>query len=176
MLRPYRVEQMLRVLVRFRDGYSKSYDVDKAHIAAMDDVAQERRITRQTVQDMCTRCLSLPNIFKFRDLLEKWVTGDPKPLLGVLKQHTETGFHAEIEAVLIQDTVRGAASTPVVRQPSVRAAQRLHENFSLALDPETAKKLRVLSVMQGVSIPDWLQRVVADAIKKEYTVWLDSQR
>lgn len=176
MLRPSRVEQMLRVLVRFRDRYSKSYEVDKAHIAAMDDVAQERRITRQSVQDMCTRCLGVPNIFRFRDLLEKWVAGDSKPLLGVLKQNTETRLHPEIEAVLMQGAVSGATSSPVARQPSVKVAQRLHENFSLALDPETAKKLRVLSVMQSVQISDWLQRVVAEAIEREYRDWLESQR
>lgn len=176
MLRPSRVEQMLRVLVRFRDRYSKSYDVDKAHIGAMDDVAQEQRIRRQTVQDMCTRCLGLPNILRFRDLLEKWMTGDPKPLLAVLRQNAYTGLHAEIEAVLTQGTISGVASSPVVKQPSVRATQRPHENFSLALDPEAGKKLKVLSLMQGVSIPDWLQRVVADAVEKEYREWLNSQR
>jgi len=176
MLRPDRVDQMLQVLGRFRDRYSKSYDVDKAHIAAMDDVAEKRQIARQTIQDMCTRCLGLPGTSGFRGLLEKWMTGDPKPLLGLLKRYTGTEFHAEIEAVLMQDTVSGAASPPVVRQPSVRPAQRPHENFSFALDPETAKKLRVLSVMQSVSISDWLQRVVVDAIEKEYRVWLDNQR
>jgi hypothetical protein len=167
---------MLRVLVRFRDTYSRSYDVDKAHIAAMADVAQEQGIAPQTVQDMCTRCLGLPSVFKFRDLLEKWMTGDPRPLLAVLRQKAQPSLHAEIEAVLTQETVSGAASSPVVRQPSGRPTQRPHEDFSLALDPEAGKKLKVLSLMQGVSIPDWLQRVVADAVEKEYRDWLDSQR
>lgn len=176
MLRPNRVEQMLRVLVKFRDKYSKSYDIDKAHIAAMEDVAQERQIAKQTVQDMCTRCLGLSGVFEFRGLLEKWITGDPKPLLARLKRYAAPDFHAEIEAVLMQDPASTAALSPNVRQSSARAAQRPHENFSFSVEPETAKKLKVLSVMEGISSSDWLQKVVPDLIEEEYGLWLDTQR
>lgn len=175
MLRPTSVEQMIQVLAKFRDKYRRSYNIDKAHIKAMEEVAQKWQITTQTVQAMCVKRLELPSVFKFRDLLEKWMLGDPKPLLGLLKRFTPSRFHAEIETLLTE----GKTSTNSLRfnthQSFLKAPQRLDENFNFSIDPETAKKLKVLSVMNGLSTSDWLKSILTDVVRREYQIWLNSQ-
>jgi hypothetical protein len=124
---------------------------------------------------MCTRVLGLASVFAFRDLLERWMTGDSKPLLDVLKKHTPSYVHRNIEGVLAEGKATVSSPTPEGR-PSVKDKPRAYENFSVPIDPETAKKLTVLSVMESVSIPDWLQRVVADVVAAKYKIWLADQR
>ena len=176
MLRQESVEQMIQVLIRFRDKYRRSYNVDKAHKKAVEEVAKIcNHKGSTTVRDLCFRRLELPSVFKFRNLLEKWMLGDPKPLLELLKRFIPSCSHAEIEAILVEDKFN-TASTMLNAQPSsIKVPIRLDENFNFSIDPETAKKLKVLSVMNGLSTSDWLRNIMTDVVRREYQIWLNSQ-
>ena len=176
MLRPKSVEQMIQVLVRFKDNYRRSYHVDKAHNEAMEEVAKmHNHEGNTTVRDLCVRRLELSSVFKFRNFLEKWMLGDPKPLLELLKRFMPSRFHAEIEGIL-REKFLVEATKQNVKPSLLKASQRLDENFSFSIDPETAKKLKVLSVMKGMSTPDLLKIIVTDIVKHNYTQWLNRQK
>ena len=175
MLRPESVKQMIHILIRFRDRYSRSYNVDKAHIKAMEEVAQKWQITTQTVQAMCVKRLELSSVFKFRNFLEKWILGDTKPLLELLKRFIPSRFHTEIETILVEGKFNTALPTLNARPSSTKVPVRLDENFNFSIDPETAKKLKVLSVMNGFSTSDWLKSIMTDVVRREYQTWLNSQ-
>lgn len=175
MLRSESVEQMIQILVRFRDKYSRSYNIDEAHKEAVDDVTERWQLSScNTIRDLCSRRLGLSSISKFRNLLEKWMLGEPKPLFELLKIFTPLRFHTEIEAVLVEG--KGIALKRGANLSSVNVAQRFDENFSFSIDPQTAKELKVLSVMEGISTSDWLKNTVAILVNREYKVWLDLQK
>ena len=177
MLRPESVEQMIQVLVRFKDKYSRSYNVDKAHNEAIEEVAKmHNHKGSTTVRDLCFRRLDLPSVFKFRNLLEKWMLGEPKPLFELLKRFTPSRFHAEIEGILVEGVSNMASLLRNTTKSSVKIPQRLDENFSFSLDPEMAKKLKVLALMEGVSNSDWSKKRIIDLVNQEYATWLNNQR
>ena len=176
MLRPNSIEQMIQVLTRFRDKYNRSYNIDKAHIEAVKEVAQKWQVTYANILDMCWRRLGLSNVSRFRNLLEKWILDDPKPLLELLKKFTPPYVHAEIEAVLVDNNFNVADSTAKTSPFSAKASQRLDETFSFSVDLDTAKKLKVLALMEGISSSDWLQKIMTEEIGKKYKTWFDSQR
>jgi len=176
-LRPDTVKQMIQVLIRFRDKYRRSYKVDKAHIEAVEEVAKmHNHKGNTTVRDLCGRRLELPSIFKFRNLLEKWMLGEPKPLLELLKKFTPSSFHAEIEAILVDGNSNTTSSSLNTPPSSMKVPQRLDENFSFSLEPEIAKKLKVLSVMKGISTFDFLRNIVKHVVKHDYNQWLNRQK
>lgn len=166
--------QMIQVLVRFRDKYRKSYNVDRAHIEAIEEVAARYHIRPQTIRDLCCRRLDL-SASKFRDPLERWMRGDPEPLRRLLKRFMPRASHTDIDAVLGEET--GVA---IVEQeaPSAieRVVQRLDENFTVSLDPESAKKVRVLALMKDLSAEDWIAESVLKVLEQEYAAWLNSER
>ena len=176
MLRSESVEQMIQVLVRFKDKYNRTYNVKEAHIEAIEEVAQNFQIRKQTVQDMCFRRLELSSIFLFRNLLETWMMGDSKPLFTLLKNYTPPYSHSEIKAILDEGETSSSSLKPQIPSSSRKHLQRLNENFSFSINPEDAKKLKVLSVMEGIPVSDWLQKVMIDVIETKYNAWLKSQR
>jgi hypothetical protein len=54
-------------------------------------------VHQNTIRDACTRRLQL-NIDEFRELVKKWLNGDPSGLKAVLKSHTPEHYHSEINA------------------------------------------------------------------------------
>ncbi len=171
MLRSNSVEQMFQLLIRFKNKYERNYNVDKAHIEATNEVAQNYQITRNTVHDMCFRRLNLPNINQFRNLLEKWVLGDPKPLLEILKKFIPSDYHIELETVIKENKFDKNNTSYLVKN-----VKKLEENFTLALNREIAKKLKVLAIMEGISNSEWLKKNIVKFINHEYNNWLANQR
>ena len=137
-------------------------------------MAEKWQITPNTVRDMCFRRLDLSSVSKFRHLLEKWMLGDPFPLSRILKQHVPESRHRKIDSVLAKEKVVAGVSRQIT-ESSVKAARRLDENFNFSTDPETAKKLKVLAVMKGVTANDWLGDIMSDVIESEYKKWLGNQ-
>ena len=175
MLRAGSIKQMIQVLIRFKDKYARYHNVDKAHIEATIEVAQQWPLARTTIQDLCFRRLDLPSITNFRNLLEKWMLGDSALLLQLLRKFTPTCFHAEIENVLAKDKTHLASLPPKTHTTLSKVFQRLDESFNFSIDPDTAKKLKVLSVMKEISTSDWLRKIVTDIVNQEYAVWLNNQ-
>lgn len=174
MLKPERVEQMFQVLVRFNDKYCRNYNIDKAHTEAMDEVAQKWQIAKQTVQDMCTRVLGLDGVSKFRHLLETWVLGNPTPLLEHLKKYTSPRFHSELEKIILQKNSDVLLNDKSITSP-LKISERLDETFNFSVNPEIAKKLKVLSEMKGISTADWLKNMVTGVIEREYKIIIESE-
>ncbi|MGA2914787.1 MAG: hypothetical protein ABSE89_02040 [Sedimentisphaerales bacterium] len=179
MLRPESVKQMIQVLIRFKDKYTRYNNIDKAHREAVDEVAQQWQIGRTGIHDMCLRRLKLTNIANFRNLLEKWMLGDSAPLLQLLCKFTPSYFYAEIENVLTKDKTNLASLLPKTHTTFSKVVQRLDKSFNFSIDPDTAKKLKVLSVMEDISTSesesDWLRKIVTEVVNKRYADWLNIQ-
>ncbi|MBE0534522.1 MAG: hypothetical protein IH624_02555 [Phycisphaerae bacterium] len=170
MLRSESVEQMMDVLVRFREKYRRNYSMNRSHIEAIEEVAAQYRVRPQTIRDLCFRRLDLASVDRFRDLLEKWVRGDAEPLRKVLRQVVPKAYQGEIDAVLAEGATAAAPAA------DVKAGRRLDESFTISLDPESAKKVKVLALMQEVSSVDWLREKVRQVLGQEYGNWLNSEK
>ncbi len=154
MLRPNSVEQMLQLLNRFKNKYGRNY-----------------QITRNAVHDMCFRRLNLPNINRFRNFLEKWVLGEPRPLLKLLKKFTPSDYHTELENIL-----KDSKSTFKKYPYFGKEIKKADKTFSLSLDSEITKKLKVLALMEGISNSEWLKNNVLQVVNKKYATWLKKQQ
>lgn len=166
--------QMIQVLVRFRDKYKRNNNVGRAHIEAIEEVAARYHVKPQTIRDLCCRRLDL-TASKFRHPLERWMLGDPAPLRRLLKHFMPRSSHTDLDAVLGEET--GVAIVEEKAPSAIeRVVQRLDENFTVSLDPESAKKVRVLALMKDRSAEDWIAESVLKVLEQEYTAWLNSER
>jgi hypothetical protein len=79
------------------EGPISHYDLIDATARAFKTSENFYTVHQNTIRDACTRRLQL-NIGEFRELVKKWLNGDPSGLKAVLKNHTPEHYHSEITA------------------------------------------------------------------------------
>jgi hypothetical protein len=169
MLKSKSVEQLFAVLNRFKVRYSGGESVPKAHQGAVDDVRRDYDVTYQTIGDLCRRRLGLKSINEFHSLLEKWLSGDYMPLMEILKKNTKEKNNQKISEFF------GVTSGPSF-QRDVPKLDLQDESFTFRLRANIAKKLKVLSVMGGESLPAWLSKTICQVVEEQYKNWLSKQK
>ena len=178
-LRSNSISQILEILSRFWFKYSRTYDIDKAHLEAIREVSQSWNIGEQTIRDLNWRRVGFDSIQEFRSLLEKWVQGDPNPLMDALIRHTSSKYHHQIDQFFSQEkfaAMKKSSGGNIPREKlDIRRAVTMGETFSFQLQPKIAKKLKVLSVVAEISPADWLVNVLPEVIEKQYSTWLAKQ-
>lgn len=178
-LRSNSISQILEILSRFWFKYSRTYDIDKAHLEAIKEVSQSWNIGEQTIRDLNWRRVGFDSIQEFRGLLEKWVQGDPNPLMEALIRHTNSTYHRQIEEFFGQEKFAEMKKLSGRNMPNekldITGAVTMGETFSFQLQPKIAKKLKVLSVVAEISPADWLVNALPDVIEKQYSAWLARQ-
>jgi len=165
MLRRESAKQVIHVLQRFRVRHRAGEAVVKAYQHAVDDARDKYDVAYQTIGDLCRRRLGLRSVNNFYNLLEKWTMGDSSGLARVLLEHTRSEDHD-----LIKDFFGEVASPPS------RHTEAKMEGFSVRLDGDRAKKLKVLSVVRDVDGTDWLSEAVSQVVDREYYEWLRAER
>ena len=163
MLASKSIEQILAVLTRFR-ARSRGEGVIKAYQRAVDEVRKDYDVAYQTIGDLCRRRLGLRDINQFHDLLEKWVAGNAEPLMSVLIGSTEGQNHDRIRNYFQPEN-----------GGNVRFHDVVQESFTFRLRCDIAQKLKVLSLMSGNSLPEWLSRIVSQIVQQRYKEWLTTQ-
>jgi hypothetical protein len=167
MLRRESIEQILKVLKRFQIRQRTSHSVIRAYQGAVEDVRKEYDVAYQTIGDLCRRRLGLDSINEFYNYLEKWVVGDPKPLVQLLCRHAESeGQH------LVRDFFQVSCDLPPVPRSENSEDS---EVFSIQVKDTQARKLKAMSMVKGISVSDWLSRCVAELIEEEYKKWLATE-
>ena len=178
-LRSNSISQILEILSRFWFKYSRTYDIDRAHLEAIKEVSRNWNIGEQTIRDLNWRRVGFDSIQDFRSLLEKWVEGDPNPLTDALVRHTNSQYHNEISNFFNQEKFAEIKKTPGLGMPREkfdgRGADAMGETFSFQLPPKVAKKLKVLALEQEISPADWLVCEMPDIIEKQFAEWLARQ-
>jgi len=178
-LRSNSISQILEILSRFWFKYSRTYDIDKAHLEAIKEVSQSWNIGEQTIRDLNWRRVGFDSIQDFRGLLDKWVQGDPNPLTDALIRHTSSQYHQEIGKFFDQDKFAAIKKSSGRSLPQEkfdgRRAMTMGETFSFQLHPGIAKKLKVLALVAEISPADWLVNELPEVIEKQYTAWLTKQ-
>jgi len=178
-LRSNSISQIQEILSRFWFKYSRTYDIDKAHLEAIKEVSRSWNIGEQTIRDLNWRRLGFDSIQEFRNLLEKWVKGDPNPLTDALIRHTSSQYHQEISKFFNQEKFAEIKKSPgrsVLREKfNTRGAVAMGETFSFQLQPNIAKKLKVLALVAEISPADWLVNMLPEVVEKQYATWLAKQ-
>lgn len=96
-LRPATIGQILSVLNMIKyAGINSMHELIEAFQKAVHDVGKSESKERNTIADVCCRRLQL-NRDQFLDLVEKWLNGDPYPLIHILKIHTYWSMHNVID-------------------------------------------------------------------------------
>ena len=167
MLETKSVDQILSVLRKFRSRYARGEPVTKAYQGAVEAVRKDYDVAYQTIGDLCRRRLELRTINDFYELLEKWVTGNAQPLIGVLLEHTGTENHHKIA-----DHFKQNKHGSDVRKASPICGRG--ETFTLRLAADAAKKLKILSI-ESPSSSEWLSEVVAEVVEQHYENWLKEE-
>ncbi len=178
-LRSNSISQILEILSRFWFKYSRTYDIDKAHLEAIKEVSQSWNIKEQTIRDLNWRRVGFDSIQEFRSLLKTWVKGDPNPLTDALIRHTSSQYHQEISKFFNQEKFAAIKKSPgrsMHREKfDARGAVAMGETFSFQLQPNIAKKLKVLALMGEISPADWLVSELPEVIEKQYAAWVARQ-
>lgn len=177
-LRSNSISQILEILSRFWFKYSRTYDIDKAHLEAIKEVSQSWNIGEQTIRDLNWRRVGFDSIQEFRSLLDKWVKGDPKPLTDALIRHTSSQYHQEISKFFNQEkfaAMKKSSGHSMPREKFNTRGVAMGETFSFQLQPSMAKKLKVLALMGEISPADWLVNVLPEVIESQYAAWVSRQ-
>jgi hypothetical protein len=169
MLKPKSVDQFFDVLTKFKTEYAKGYPVAKAYQGAVEEIRKKYSVAYQTIGDLCRRRLGLRTIEDFYGLLEKWVVGDTEPLISVLMNNTKEYSHSKIF-----DYFKEIGGKPEKQKANSFVAKP--EAFNLSLEHETAKKLKVLSLMEENNSSVWLSNAVSEIVEQRYAKWLDNQK
>ena len=168
MLEPKSVDQFLDVLAKFRVGYNRGCSVPKAYQEAVEETRKKYDVAYQTIGDLCRRRLGLRTIEDFYGLLEKWVVGDNEPLISVLMSNTKEHNHSKII-----DYFKEIDGKPSAQKANFCITKR--ESFNLSLGCDTAKRLKVLSLMEENDSSVWLSKVVSEIVEQRYTKWIENQ-
>lgn len=169
MLKSMTVKQMIDVLESFKVEYQRHHVVTKAYQTAVDKVSKKYGVAYQTIGDLCSRRMRLESINAFYNLLEKWMLGKPEPLKQLILRNTDTSARHEIVEYF------GNVAQGISGCNESFLEEELFETFSIQLQKEKAKKLKVLSIMNSLSVSDKLREQVEKAIEDEYRIWLRKQ-
>lgn len=170
MLTPTSVEQALMVLSRISAANRAGLPVLQACHRAISETSKHYGKTYQTIEDLIRRRLGLERIDDFHALIEKWMEGQPAELRDLLLSHSDPAMRANV-----RDFFETGGAVEMVREfggPSASRPQTL-EQFTFSLDRETAKKLRVLALMDdsdGTS--GWLSNAIPKLIDDRYREFL----
>ena len=168
MLTSKSIEQILAVLTRIRARCLRHDSIKKAYQGAVYETSKNYDVTYQTIGDLCRRRLGLKNIDQFHGLLEKWIAGNAEPLMSVLISKTASRNHYKIRDYF------GRKNHEFVVE-NTRPPGSEEESFTIRLPRDIAKRLKVLSLMSGDSLPKWLSEVVTQVVEQRYKEWLATQ-
>lgn len=170
-LRLESLEQMLFLLTRIRVRCKAGDSVTEAQKMATRETSKKYGVEGPTISDLQTRRLGIKGIVKWRGLLEDWISGDSEPLKKVLLQSTE---------IANQNTVRvffdNSEMEMISKSHSNSVAFEIDEGFDFNTSQDTAKKIKVLALMSGVSESEWLGNNIPEMVDNLYNHWLESQK
>ncbi len=166
MLNPNSVQQLLQVLRLFRENHRGGrYPEDSFH-EAVRTVANNYRVTYQTIGDGCRRRLEL-TANEPHEMLLAWIRGEPRPLLCQLKKYSDPAAHSEIDK-FFSTTEPPTSPKP---KPSVMSPPRDEsEAVSFRLHAHDARLLRALAELEGVSVGELTARVVSASVRERMKV------
>lgn len=171
MLQKGSVDQMIDLLTHIKRKYNAGYPIRKAYQDAVETVSKNYKRTYQTIGDLCRRRLKLSEIKEFIDKLEDWINGNPDKLKQLLLQNSETFCRQQIMQ-FFDNEILGVTTEP---QTESTAPIEEHEIFTVRLNKNHAKKLKVLTVMNEFSIHKKLADYLENKIEEEYASWLKTQ-
>ena len=170
-LRPESIDQMLFLLTRIWIRCKAGDTVTEAQKTATRETSKKYSVEGPTISDLQTRRLGIKGIIKWRGLLEDWISGDSEPLNKVLLQSTEIAH---------QNTIRDffdKSEIETVSKNDFNSAEfEIEESFDFNTSQDTAKKIKVLALMSGISESQWLEKNIPEMVNNKYNQWLKNQR
>jgi hypothetical protein len=174
MLKAGTLEQILEVLQDFKSNYAGGDSVRGAYQQACRTISRRYDVAYQTIADACRRRLGLTDIGQFRELLRKWVEGDAKELVELLKRNTSPSLHHKITVFFEGHPYDKEAGLP---ESGISAKEPQSEIISFRISNDIAKQLKVLAEMKGQSVGDLLgERVtkfVSEEIVEEFAAYIN---
>jgi hypothetical protein len=171
MLKKSSVEQMIDLLTHVKRKCNAGYSIRKAYQEAVLTISKNYNVAYQTIGDLCCRRLKLSEINIFINKLEDWIHGNPDKLKQLLLQNSETSCRQQI-VQFFDNEILGVTTKP---QVDGNIPIEEHEIFTVQLHKDYAKKLKVLTVMNELSIHKKLTDYLENKIEEEYTSWLKTQ-
>jgi hypothetical protein len=156
------LDQLFEVLRRTEHGKSE-HTLYISRKRATKHVAGQHSLSYQTILDLYTRRLGFQDAKQFDDLVEKWQSGNPEPLMSKIKDHTDpTDFH------VIDEFFRDHPSTqptPASKSPEDHAAE--FEEFRVQITRKEAEMLRFIAKMRNADPAQLLNQTVSRSIRNE---------
>lgn len=173
-LEPKTLDQILEVIRIAKSNYTAGLPIDHSYQDAINKVATKYNVAYQTIGDGCRRRLNLINIKEFRDLLEGYYsTNNPNNLISLLKQHTNSkGQHEKIMQFFKMESDKEIDLEAVT--PLVFSSKKVDEVISFRLSQESARQLKAISSLQGMSVSEWVAETIKKSVEQELKNWARS--
>jgi len=164
-LEPVTVAQILEVVRLTKSYYQVGHSIDRAHQEAIGNVHMKYGVAYQTIGDHRRR-LGFETVEQFRTLLEKsFIGNDPGELISLLKSYTDKQQHDMIEKVLRD---KAAVVTQAELSP---IKSKTEEVISFRLDQDSARKLKAMASLKGLSVAEWVAEIVTKNTEEQLKEW-----
>ena len=170
MLKPSSVQQLLQVIARTQQLMREGFDVKQAFSKAKYEVADFNDVKYQTIQDGCTRRLTISSIEKFYGLMQKTVAGNPEPLKEIIKSHSARSAHDEIEEYFtdLDRAARWLKNDNHFDAKQERPLSQGGSSSALRLSPAAFNKLKAIAACDGVDVAKAHDDLVCEAIDARF--------
>lgn len=152
------------MLAIFHNSHSKGVPINRSYHEAVRRVSQKYGVTYQTIGDGYRRRLKLNDVGELYTLLERWIEGDPRGLISVLKTNTNSHNHEEIERFF---KIPPSVTNHSEKYGPVKTNAFGTETFSFQLPQKDARILRATSEISGVPVPEMLTQIVSKSIREK---------
>jgi len=157
------LEQVLTVLKYSKYNYNSGITLTSSYQDAIARVAKESEVKYQTIGDGCRRRLKLNSIGEFSELLRKWLDGDSKPLIDVLKSQTSKLLHPKIDSFFENNEV--SKDNPSGNEENIEKDENTIE-LSFLIKETDYRYLKALCHIQGIEEKELIKTIVSDGIKE----------
>jgi len=150
------IEQILRVIEKAAQRFSRGDEIDSSYHAAVSMVAREYGVAYQTIGDACRRRLALDGVDEFKRMLRDALEGNPKELRNLIVSKAPA-YEQKID-LFFQNLSGGKG----ILKP-IQSEQLI--SYTIKLRKVDSDILRALSQLLGNQPEEILAEVTMEAIK-----------
>ncbi len=172
-LEPKTIDQILEVIRLSKSNYMAGFSIETSYREAIQKVADMHSVAYQTIGDGCRRRLGLKNMSEFSRLLKEYMNGNSKELTEILLKHTDSAMHNRIKQFFIDGGVSIKAGGSKSLSPVI-SQETKQEVLTFRLDHESARKLKALAGLEGLSVPEWISETIKNNVDQKLKEWAKS--
>jgi hypothetical protein len=155
------LKQIIAVLTFTKENFREGNSIERSYRYAVQKVANQYNVAYQTIGDACRRRLELDSISEFFKLLNKWLHGNPEPLIQQIKMNTSKANYDNIA-----EFFSSSSSSLKLRNEFISGNNSIEYNVHISA--KESKMLKALAELEEKDLIVYLNELVSKSVKNNF--------